>query len=88
MTFVKNYTDVDDRIIKRANDAMRMVTFSLEVEHRVDDVLERFGSGEAAILGDVSDQQRRHVLILRHEQQLRGGFADLSDAARRGLKLQ
>ena len=67
---------------------MRMVALALEVEHRVDDVLERLGTGEAAVLRDVADEERRHVLSLGREQQLRRRFAHLADAARRRLELQ
>jgi hypothetical protein len=77
-----------ESILHRANDPMRMMTFSLEVEHRIDDVLERFGSGEAAILGDVSDQQRRYVLILRHEQQTAWRLRGPARCCQVRLKLQ
>ena len=64
------------------------MALALEVEHGVDDVLERLRSGEAAVLRDVADEERRHVLALRREQQLRGRLAHLADAAGRRLKLQ
>ncbi len=67
---------------------MRVVTLAFEVQDGVDDVLERLRSGEASVLGDVSDQEDRHVLPLGGEQQLRGRFAHLADAAGRRLKLQ
>ena len=43
-----------------------------EVQHRVDDVLERLGAGEIAVLRDVADEEGRDVLALGREQQLRG----------------
>ena len=67
---------------------MRVVALAFEVEHGVDDVLERLGTGEAAVLGDVADEERRDVVALRGEQELRRRFADLADAAGRGLELQ
>jgi hypothetical protein len=47
-----------------------------------------FGTGEGAVLGDVADEERRDVLPLGREQQLRRRLTDLADAARRGLELQ
>jgi hypothetical protein len=67
---------------------MRMMALAFEIQHRVDDVLERFRPGEAAVLGDVADEKRRHVLTFRREQQLRRRLAHLADAAWRGLELE
>ena len=67
---------------------MGVVLLSLEVEHRVHDVLERFGTGEAAVLRHVPDEECRQVLALGGEQQLCGGLAHLPDAAGSRLKLQ
>ena len=61
---------------------------AFEIEHRVDDVLERLRTGDVAVLGDVADQERRDVVALRGEQELRRRFAHLADAAGRGLELQ
>ena len=54
----------------------------------VDDMLERLRTGQTAVLRDVPDEERRHILPLRHEEQLRRRFADLADAARGRLELQ
>ena len=67
---------------------MRMMPFAFEVQHRVDDVLERLGTGEAAVLGHVADEKRRDVVTLGGEQKLRRGLAHLADAAGRRLELQ
>ena len=67
---------------------MRVVALSFEVQDRVDDVLQRLRTGQAAVLRHVADEKRRNVLTLRREQQLRRRFAHLTDAARRGLELQ
>ncbi len=80
--------DGAEPVLHRADDAVRVVAFAFEVEHRVHDVLEGLGAGQAAVLGDVADQERRDVLALRREQQLRRRFADLPDAARRRLELE
>ena len=75
-------------VLHRADDAMRVMPLAFEVEHRVDDVLERLRAGEVAVLRDVADQERRDVVALRGEQELRRRFAHLADAAGRRLELQ
>ena len=75
-------------VLDRADDAMRVMPLAFEIEHGVDHVLERLGAGEAAVLRDVADQERRDVVALRGEQELRGRFAHLADAAGRRLELQ
>src|SRR5438876_12415826 len=65
-----------------------MVTLALEVQGSVDDVLERFRPGQAAILRHVADEKGRNVLTLRGEQELRRRFTHLTDAAGRRLKFQ
>ena len=76
-----------EAVLDRADDAMRVVPLAFEVQHRVDDVLERLRSGEAAVLRDVADEDGRDVLSLRGKQKLRGGLAHLPDAAGRRLEL-
>ena len=73
-------------VLERAHDAMRMMALALEIQDGIDDVLERLGPGEIAVLRDVSDQHDRHVAALRGEQQMRRDFAHLADAAGGGLK--
>jgi hypothetical protein len=45
-----------------------VVALTFEVQHGVDDVLERFGTGEAAVFSDVPDQEGRNVLPFGREQ--------------------
>ena len=80
--------DRTEAILDGAHDAMRVMALAFEVEHGVDDVLERLGAGEASLLRDVTDQKRRHVVSLRREEQLRRRLAYLPDAAGRRLQLQ
>ena len=80
--------DGAEAVLHRADDAVRVMALAFEVQHRVDDVLERLRAGEAAVLRDVADEERRDVLALRREQQLRRRFAHLPDAAGRRLELQ
>ncbi len=58
-----------------------MVPLALEIQHGVDDVLQRLRAGEIAVLRDVADQHDGDIFPLGCEQQMRGHFAHLSDAA-------
>ena len=80
--------DGAEPVLHRAHDAVRVMLLALEIEHRVDDVLERLRAGEIAVLRDVADEKGRDVLPLRGEQQLRCGLAHLADAAGRRLELE
>ncbi len=80
--------DRAEPVLHRADDTVRVVLLALEIQHRVDDVLERLGSGEVAVLGDVADEERRDVLSLGGKQQLRRRLAHLPDAAGRRLELE
>ncbi len=63
-----------------------MVSLALEVQHGVDQVLEHARAGQRPFLGDVPDQEGGDALSLREQHQARPAFADLADAARRGLE--
>ena len=76
------FADRAEAVLDRPNDPMRVVALPFEVQHRVHDVLEHLGTGQAAVLGDVADQHRRQVLPLGGEEQLRGRLANLADRAR------
>src|SRR5262245_32642911 len=60
---------------------MWMLSRPLEIQNSVDQVLERFWSGNGAILRDVADQKDRNMLLLCPKQQLRRNLSDLTDAA-------
>ncbi len=59
---------------------------ALEIEHRVDDVLEHARAGDRALLGHVADEDHDDVALLGEPRQLRRAFAHLRDAARRGCQ--
>ena len=80
--------DGAEPVLHRADDAVRVMLLALEIEHGVDDVLERLRAGETAVLRDMADEERRDVLPFRGEQQLRRRLANLADAAGSGLELQ
>ena len=60
-----------------------MVTVAVERQHGVDEVLERPGTREPAVLGDVSDEQRRDAERLRVPHEPARALAHL--ARRAGL---
>ena len=64
------------------------MALALEIQHRVDDVLERLRTGEAAVLRHVSDEQRRNVPPFRGEEQLGRRLTHLADTAWRRLELE
>ena len=62
-----------------------MAALALEIEHRVDHVLEHAGARDGAVLGDVADQQHGDAAALGElDQGLRRG-AHLGDRARRAV---
>ena len=68
-----------EAVLQRAQHPQRVMTIALEREHRVDDVLERARAREPAVLGDVTDQQRRDVVLLREPHELLRAVAHLGD---------
>jgi hypothetical protein len=57
--------DRAEAVLHRADDAMRVMPLTLEIQHRIDDVLERLGAGKTAILRHVADEKRGDVLPFR-----------------------
>ena len=66
---------------------MRGVPLALEVDDRVDEVLERLGPGDRAVLGHVADEDHRDPVALGEVHQAERRFADLADAAGRAVEL-
>src|SRR5438876_335390 len=56
--------DASESVLGRAKDAMLEHPFSLEVQHRIDDVLERLGAGYTAAFGDVADREHGGLGLL------------------------
>jgi hypothetical protein len=85
------YTELADRaeaVLHRANDAVGVMLVALEVQDRVDDMLEHLGSGEASVLRDVARPESSEGSSLGREQKIRRRLPHLTDAARRRLQLQ
>ncbi len=75
-----------EAVLHRPDHPVVQVALSLEVEHRVHDVLQRLGTGDGALLGDVADEEHRNPVGLRQGQAAGGALADLADAPRRRLQ--
>ncbi len=56
-----------------------MAALALEVKHRVDHVFDHAGSGDLAVLGDMTDQHHRGAACVWRTGQLVRGGADLAD---------
>ena len=69
-------------VLRRAEQAQRVVTVAFELQDRVDHVLQHPRAGEAAVFGDVADEHDGHVAFLRFDDEAVGAPADLADAAR------
>ena len=67
-------------VLRRAEQPQRRVPLALEVDDRVDEVLERLGPGDRAVLRHVADQHDRDPVALREVHQPQRRLADLADA--------
>ena len=74
-----------EAVLDRAQDAELVAAVALEVEHRVDHVLEHAGPGDLAVLGDVADQEQGRAAALGEADQLVRAAAQLGDRAGRRL---
>ena len=72
-----------EAVLHGAHDAERVVAVALEVQHRVDHVLEHARPGDRTVLGDVTDDERRDAEVLGDAHQPRRARAHLADAAGR-----
>ena len=72
-------------VLDRTDHAQPAAGLALEAEHHVDEVLEHAGTGDRAVLGDVSDQHHGDAAGLGEPGQRGGDLLDLGDAARHAL---
>ena len=73
-----------EAVLRRAQDAVRVVAVALELEHAVDEVLEHARAGDGAVLRHVADEDRGDAVLLGDSQEPAGRLAHLADRAGRG----
>src|SRR5690606_31653081 len=71
-----------ETVLQAAQRSNPAVGVSLQVEDDVDHVLEQLGPGDAAFLGDVTDEDRGNVAIFGETNQAGGALPDLGDPTR------
>ena len=76
--------DRAEAVLERTQHAEARARFTLEVQHRIDHVLEHARAGDATFLGDVADQEHGCSGFLGVAHQARGALAHLADRAGRG----
>ena len=75
-----------EAVLRRAEDAVGHVLVALEIEHRIDDVLENSRTGKRAVLGDVTDEDEGRTHGLGHARESCGALAHLRNGTRRAVK--
>ena len=70
-----------EAVLDGAQDAELVAALAFEIEHGVDHVLQHARAGEAAVLGDVADQDQGEAAGFGQADQLEPGGADLGDGA-------
>ena len=76
-----------EAILHRPQHTVGVMALALEVQHRVDEMLEDAGAGDGALLGDVTDEERGDARALGQRHQARAALAHLGDAAGRRLQV-
>ena len=72
-----------EAVLRRAQQAGRAEPLPFQVDHRVDEVLERSRAGHRALLGDMADERDAGAAALGGLGKARGDLAHLADAPRR-----
>ena len=75
-----------ETVLHRAQDAEMMAALALEIENRIDEMLDLLGTGDLTILGDMADEQQRRAAGLGIAHQIERCRAHLRDGARRGIE--
>ena len=75
-----------EAVLDRAQNPERMAALALEVQDGVDHVLDHFGAGDRAFLGDVADEDNRRPPALGQPDQLLRRAAHLRHRARGGFE--
>jgi len=63
-----------------------VAALAFEIQHGVHQMLDRLGSGDLAVLGDMPYEQKRRAAGLGVTDEVEGGGAHLGDGARRGIQ--
>ena len=61
---------------------------ALEIQNRIDDVLERLRAGNAAAFGDVADREHSGLCFLREAHKTRGALPYLADISGRAFEIR
>ena len=72
-----------EAVLGAPEQAIALKTVALQVEHRIDHVLEHLRAGDGAIFGHVADHEDRDAAALGQVHQAHRALAKLADAARR-----
>ncbi len=76
-----------ESVLRRTQHAVIERALALEVQNRIDDVLERPRTRDAAALRDVAHDEDGGAALLREAHQARGALAHLPDVAGRALEI-
>ena len=74
-----------EAVLDAPQDTVRAFVFAFELQDNIDDMLQNFGPGDAALLGDMADKDDGNARLLGEAEQDGGRLLDLGDAAGRGL---
>ena len=74
-----------ETVLDAAQDAIHVMLIALELQHRIDNVLQYLRAGDAAFLVDMADQEDRDTALLGILQDHGAALTHLRDAAGRGF---
>ena len=74
-----------EAVLDAAQDAVHVMLVALELQHGIDDVLQDFRAGDAALLVDVADEQDGRPVLFGKAEDGGAAFSHLRDAAGRRL---
>ena len=72
-----------EAVLRGPQDPEGVEALALEIEDRVDDVLQNARARDRALLGHMSDEEDRDIVAFRELEKARGALAKLRDAAGR-----
>ena len=75
-----------EAVLRRAQDPVLVVAIALQVDHRVDHVLEGARPRDRAVFGHVPDQENGNSALLREAEEPKSALAHLGDAPRRRVE--